>query len=475
MKLSKPQYDFLATPAEFAIYGGAAGGGKTHAVTIDPLRHCQGTYAVPLFRGAIFRRTGPQLNKSGGLVDHCKALYSPMGAIYNHTHSEFRFPRGAKISLNTLQLEKNLNDYQGAQFDWLAIDEATHFSEHEVFYLQARCRSGQAGVKPVVRLTCNPDNDSWLYPFLSWWLNPETGFPIPERSGIVRHFTRTNNRISWFDEPQYTHNTITGARETISTSATFIPATLADNEALMEKDPSYKQRLLALPESERERFLEGSWLASANTATEWPREFFIGILCPEDHFPVPVNRSCVRMFSVDASKGKKAKEGDYSAIVCTCHTRDSDLIHVDSDIERRPPGKIIEDLFEFTNHPLHRIKSGDLIGIETLQFQELFRDMIMMYAAKHPEYALSRYIDAGNPIIPVEDTLPKHMRIRRLDKFIRARRFRFVESASNTLLLLQLKQFNGQTQKSGYHDDGPDALDMSMQLPVHLDAMFADD
>ena len=464
MELSKPQYDFLSTPAEFAVYGGAAGGGKTHALSIDPLRHCQGPHRNKFFRGAIFRKTKPQLYKPGALVDHCKAVYSQFGGKYNTTRTEFAFPSGAVVALNTQQYEKDLDDYQGAQFDWLGIDEATHFTEHAVFYLQARCRSGQAGVKPVVRLTCNPDNDSWLYPFLDWWIDKNTGYPIPERAGIIRHFTRVDGHISWFDEPQF------DGGQPISTSATFIPATLADNMALQMKDPSYRQKLLALGPQEQQRFLHGSWLAASTKDTEWPRALFIDITIPLSQFPIPYNRDCVRLFSVDPSKGKQAKENDYSAIICTCVT--SDLKYVDSSIAKRPPGAIIEDLFRFTNIPEHRIKSGDLLGIESLQFQSLFRDLIYLYAKDHPDYALSSWLRSGNVIIPIEDKLPKNMRIRRLDPFIRKREFRFVDNPDNGILLSQLKQFNGQTNRIGVHDDGPDALDMSLQLPVQLEEMY---
>ncbi len=468
MELSQPQYDFLISQADWIVYGGSAGSGKTHALTLDPLRHVQGPNQNKMFRGAIFRRTFPQLANPGGLLDHCKEMYAPFDGEYNHTRSEFKFPSGGKISLSTIQFDKDLQNFQGAQLDWVAFDEATQFPFKYVQYLWGRCRS-KSGIRPTLRMSCNPDNDSWLYKFLYWWLNPDTGLPIKERSGIVRHFRNINNDFVWYDEPQFELNAKTGLTEKVTTSATFIGATLDDNAALNASDPEYRQRLEQLDEDERERFLNGNWLASSVTDTEWDRSLFMGVYVKPEKFPVPNNRNCVRMFAVDPSKGKSIKKGDYSAIVCVCQTED--LKYVNCDMKRRSPSEIVEDLFLFTNNDMHRIQSGDLIGVEGLQFQSLFVDLIMRYAADHPEYALSKYLRAGNIIIPVEDNLNKMMRIRRLDPFITGRTMRFVENPDTTLLVNQLKNFDG-TAAKGKYDDGPDSLEMACQMPIHLQTYF---
>ena len=463
MKLSDPQYRVLVSEAEWVGYGGAAGSGKSHIVTLDMLRHCQGPHANPMFRGLIMRRTYPQLTKSGALLDHCREMYRPYGAIYNHTRNEFEFPCGAKIALGSCQFEKNLEDYQGAQLDALAIDEATQWPLKFVQYLWGRARS-KSGVKPRMKLSMNPDNDSWLYRFLYWWLSPETGLPIPERSGVIRHFRYVEPEFHWYDEPQYQVSAETGEPECVTTSATFIGATLRDNTHLMQSDPAYRQRLEQMSEDDRDRFLNGCWLASSKTGAEWDRELFTNVYIPLEKFPVPKHANdIVRMFCVDPSKGRSVKKGDYSAIVCMAQT--SELAYVDADLKRRSPSEIIEDLFLFCEQDHHRIRSGDLIGIESTQFQSIFRDLIMNYAANHLDYALSKYLMSGGLIIPVEDMLKKEMRIRRgLDKRLTQREFRFLENPGTTLLLQQIKHFDG-IPGVGKHDDGPDALAMCTQLP----------
>jgi hypothetical protein len=177
----------------------------------------------------------------------------------------------------------------------------------------------------------------------------------------------------------------------------------------------------------------------------------------------------VRMFSVDPSKGLNEKKGDYSSICCLMQTQE--LKYVDADLARRPPGQIVEDLFRFCDEPHHRIRSGDLIGMESTAFQEVMHNLVMQYAVDHPDYALSRYLMSGNILIPVQDMLKKEMRIRRLDGPLRRREFRFMDNPGTSLLLSQLRNFDG-IPGEGKHDDGPDSLDMCQQMPVYLHGYY---
>jgi hypothetical protein len=58
------------------------------------------------------------------------------------------------------------------------------------------------GVRPYMRATCNPDADSWVAEFVAWWIDQETGFPIPERAGALRYFVRAAEKIVWADRPE---------------------------------------------------------------------------------------------------------------------------------------------------------------------------------------------------------------------------------------------------------------------------------
>jgi tetratricopeptide (TPR) repeat protein len=111
---------------------------------------------------------------------------------------EWRWPRGGKIKFSHLQFETTVYDWQGAQITLICFDELTHFSAHQFFYMVSRSRS-TCGVRPYIRATCNPDADSWVADFLSWWIDPESGQPIPERAGVLRYFVRIAEKIVWAD------------------------------------------------------------------------------------------------------------------------------------------------------------------------------------------------------------------------------------------------------------------------------------
>src|SRR3954466_6097351 len=87
---SGPQEAFLATPADIAIYGGAAGGGKSFALLLEPLRHV----GNKSFGGVIFRRTSPQITNEGALWDEAGELYPLVGGAARVGGLEYRFPLG---------------------------------------------------------------------------------------------------------------------------------------------------------------------------------------------------------------------------------------------------------------------------------------------------------------------------------------------------------------------------------------------
>jgi hypothetical protein len=58
---SGPQTDFLRTPADICIYGGAAGGGKTVGLILEPLRHVGRIANFTTSCAALAGRTEPPL------------------------------------------------------------------------------------------------------------------------------------------------------------------------------------------------------------------------------------------------------------------------------------------------------------------------------------------------------------------------------------------------------------------------------
>ena len=248
-----PQERFLSTAADIAIYGGAAGGGKSWALLLEPLRHVTTNDG---FAAVFFRRNATQVTNPGGLWDaSCKLFPQTAGLPISHK-LEWRWHGGGRVKFAHLEHEKSVYDWQGSEIPLICFDELTHFSKAQFFYMLSRNRS-MCGVKPYIRASTNPDADSWVAEFIAWWIDRETGLPIPERSGVIRWFVRINDAIQWGDTPEELKERF--GKRVRPKSVTFIGAKLSDNQALMQADPEYEANLMAQNAVERARLADGNW------------------------------------------------------------------------------------------------------------------------------------------------------------------------------------------------------------------------
>jgi predicted phage terminase large subunit-like protein len=256
-----PQEKFLRSRADIAIYGGAAGAGKTFAELLEPLYHVH----TPGFFCVTFRREYTQITNAGGLWDESMLLYPQFGSRPLKGNLSHTWPSGARVEFDHLNGESSVLSWQGAQIPLIQFDELTHFSRAQFFYMLSRNRS-TCGVKPYVRATCNPDADSWVAEFISWWIDQDTGLYIPERSGVLRWFIRVSDTLIWGDSREeliakHGDKSLPADHDeqVKPKSVTFIGASIFDNRELMRKDPGYLANLRALPLVERERLLGGNW------------------------------------------------------------------------------------------------------------------------------------------------------------------------------------------------------------------------
>src|SRR5439155_111492 len=86
-----PQTEFLRSTADICIYGGAAGGGKTVGLILEPLRHVS---RVANFTAVFFRRTTPQITNPGALWDESLDFYPRVGGTPHLGVHEWRWPHG---------------------------------------------------------------------------------------------------------------------------------------------------------------------------------------------------------------------------------------------------------------------------------------------------------------------------------------------------------------------------------------------
>jgi hypothetical protein len=216
-----PQEDFLAAAETDVLYGGAAGGGKSYAMLVDPLRYAHRAS----HRALIIRRSMPELRE---LIDKSRELYPRAfpGCKYREVEKLWNFPSGAKIEFGFLERDADVYRYQGQAYSWIGFDEITHLpTEFPWNYLASRLRTTDSEIVPYMRCTANP-------------------------GGVGAHWVKKR-----YIEPNEPNHSFKGAD---GLTRKFIPARLEDNPYLAQ-DGRYEQMLKALPATQRKQLLEGNW------------------------------------------------------------------------------------------------------------------------------------------------------------------------------------------------------------------------
>lgn len=246
-KIWVPQPRQAALMARFedeALYGGAAGGGKSDAAIAEGMRQVD----IPHYRGLILRKTFPQLTE---LIDRSMEIYKRAypGARYNEQKHVWTFPSGAKIYFGSLQHTKDRLNYQGKRYDFIDFDELTQFRWEEYSYLFSRNRPNGPGTRCYMRAQANPGGigHGWVKErFITAGKPMET---IWEKVRI--RFPDGHEDVRW-------------------RSRIFVPSSVFDNKILLENSPEYLTRLASLPEQERNALLYGDWdTFSGQVFTEW--------------------------------------------------------------------------------------------------------------------------------------------------------------------------------------------------------------
>lgn len=245
LSITRKQKAFLDARSFEVLFGGAAGGGKSYVQLLDAM-----LYALQYGRSKqlILRRTFPELEKSlirTALEVYPKGLYAYNGAKHSMT-----FVNGSIVDFGYLNSDKDVTQYQSAEYDVIRFDELTHFTEYMYLYMHSRCRGANDYPKQIKSST-NPGNVGHA------WVKKRFIDPAP----AGKEFAAGNE------------------------TRVFIPARVEENVFLMAKDPDYIKRLQGLPEKERKALLEGDWdIFEGQYFDEWRPEVHVvkPFIIPQD-------------------------------------------------------------------------------------------------------------------------------------------------------------------------------------------------
>ena len=296
-----PQEVFLSTPADIAFYGGAAGGGKTFAALMEPLRHIM---TVAGFGAVIFRRETPQITAEGGPWDKAGELYRPLGAVARQSPVlDFRFPpHHNTIRFAHMQHESDRFNWDGSQIPLIIFDQLEQFLRKQFFYMMSRNRS-TCGVRPYIRANYNPvppddPTGGWLHEFVGWYLDDD-GYPDASKSGRIRWFVNVSDSLHWFNSKK---EAIAAFPHIPPLSFTYILSTVHDNRILLQKDPDYLAKLHGLNLVEQERLLRANHFIREAAGKVYNRTWYEIV----DALPAGESRS-VRFWDLAATQRKVDK------------------------------------------------------------------------------------------------------------------------------------------------------------------------
>lgn len=235
---------FLRTNALEALFGGAAGGGKSSALLMAALQYVD----VPGYSAILFRRTFADLSLPGALMDRFRTWMSQYDDVHWNSNTFIAtFPSSARISFGYLNNTNDYLRYKGSEFQFIGMDEVTEIRENDYRYLFSRLRRPASG--------------------------PVSQVPLRMRCA-------SNPAPNWVRQ----RFIVEGKEE----GRIFVPSTLKDNPGI-DAD-SYRQSLSALDPVERRRLEEGDWW-STTLGTLFDRTSFVII----DQNEIPLINSSARV------------------------------------------------------------------------------------------------------------------------------------------------------------------------------------
>lgn len=280
IKYIKPQKGFqehfTMSNVDFVVGGSAMGVGKSFAALLMAAPHV----SDPNFRMVYLRRNISDVKAGGAGADEAMKIYGDMASMKMSDSPRLTFASGSMIDFTHMSdqtPDKVLERIRGWAYSCVYIDEGTGFEWSTVRLIFSRNRSaGKWSGK--VRITCNPKKTHWLRKWCDWWIDPITGYPIPERDGIVRYFYIKGEKVEdvvWGSSKEEVYRQCKPQIDPIISkmnqgghnytyqnlikSATFYSGKLSDNAELLKNNPNYMGSVAAMGEKQAAANLLGCW------------------------------------------------------------------------------------------------------------------------------------------------------------------------------------------------------------------------
>ena len=296
IKIIKPQPGFQErfsrSNVDFVVGGSAMGVGKSFAALLMAAEHV----SDPNFRMVYLRRNISDVKAGGAGADEALKIYGGIATMKMSDSPRLTFPSGAFIDFTHMSdqtPDKVLERIRGWAYSLVYIDEGTGFEWSTIRLIFSRNRSAGKW-SGRIRITSNPKKTHWLRQWCSFYIDPVTGYPIPERDGIVRYFYIKGEKIedvvfgdskrAVYEQckPQIDpiikkmneggHNY---TYENLIKSTTFYSGKLSDNQELLKNNPNYMGSVAAMGERQSAANLLGCWNVDAEDDTENPIPYHI--------------------------------------------------------------------------------------------------------------------------------------------------------------------------------------------------------
>lgn len=320
------QLFLLMNGTEEVMYGGSAGGGKSDALLMAALQYVD----VPGYSALILRRTWPDLNSPGAILDRCRTWMAGTPAKQKEGGRIFTFPSGARIQFGYLQYDADKYKYQSSEYQFVAFDELTQFDESTYTYLFSRVRRPSVSClncgTSVTRVR-NGSNSSktWKHTSGEARKNCPEVYPDP---AVLDQYRPAADGTTLFDVPLRMRSASNPGgvghlwvrarfidNRTRKKDAKFIPARLTDNPSLDQE--TYAKNLEHLLPVDRERLLNGDWDIEEE-GTMFARHYFNVI----NEVPTKV-QDRVRYWDLAATKpSKENKDPDWTVGCLMSHNMD---------------------------------------------------------------------------------------------------------------------------------------------------------